>query len=190
MMPIGKSGLLVPVLLVSGCLQKEAPRHEAPAVVTAESAPQRATVQRSTVQRSSAEPAEEVPATVPQLEMLHESTDPNVRREMLYLIADAGEVEDAALIGQSLYDPDSRVRKAAVVALTGIDGQSSADWMLVALGDPDPRIRRTAVEALGEIGGDTARFLLQQSLLDADDSVREAAQQMLAELGLAEPEVR
>ena len=71
------------------------------------------------------------------------------------------------------------------MALTGIGGQSSADWMLVALGDPDPRIRRTAVEALGEIGGDTARFLLQQSLLDADDSVREAAQQMLAE-----PEVR
>ena len=186
MMPIGKSGLLVPVLLVSGCFQEEAPRHEAPAIVTAESA-----AQRATVQRSSAEPAEEeVPATVPQLEMLHESADPDVRREMIYLIADAGEVEDAALIGQSLYDPDSRVRKAAVEALTGIGGQSSADWMLVALGDPDPRIRRTAVEALGEIGGDTAKFLLQQSLLDADDSVREAAQQMLAEPGLAEPEVR
>ena len=47
---------------------------------------------------------------------------------------------------------------AAVEALTGIGGESSADWMLVALGDPDPRIRRTAVEALGEIGGDTARL--------------------------------
>jgi HEAT repeat protein len=185
MMPIGKSGLLIPVLLVLGCFQKEAPRHEAPAVVTAEF-----TAQRATVQRSNAEPAEEVPATVPQLERLHESTDPAVRREILYLIADAGEDEDAALIGQSLYDPDSRVRKAAVVALTGIGGQSSADWMLVALGDPDPRIRRTAVEALGEIGGDTANFLLQQSLLDADDSVREAAEQMLAEPGLPEPEVR
>lgn len=191
MMPIGKSGLLVTVLLVSGCFQKEAPRHEAPAIVTAESAARaESAAGRATVQRSSAGPAEEVPATVPQLEMLQESTDPVVRREMLYLIADAGEVEDAALIGQSLYDPDSRVRKAAVEALTGIGGRSSADWMLVALGDPDPRIRRTAVEALGEIGGDTAKFLLQQSLLDADDNVREAAQQMLAEPGLVEPEVR
>jgi HEAT repeat protein len=142
------------------------------------------------VQRSSAEPAKEVSATVPQLEMLKGSAAPEVRREVLYLIADAGEVEDAALIGQSLYDPDSRVRKAAVEALTGIGGQSAADWMLVALGDPDPRIRRTAVEALGEIGGDTAKFLLQQSLLDVDDSVREAAQQMLSEQGLAELEVR
>ena len=66
-------------------------------------------------------------------------------------------MEDAALVGQALYDPDSRVRESAVEALTGIGGESSADWMLVALGDPDPHIRRTAVEALGEIGGDTAK---------------------------------
>jgi HEAT repeat protein len=185
MTPIGKSGLLVPVVLVSGCFQTESPRHETPAAVPVVSA-----AQRATVKPTSAESDKEAPATVPQLEMLHESTDPDVRRELLYLIADAGEAEDAAVIGQSLYDPDSRVRKAAVEALTGIGGQSSADWMLVALGDPDPRIRRTAVEALGEIGGDTAKSLLQQSLLDADESVREAAQQMLAEPGHGEPEVR
>ena len=183
-MPMRKLALLVQVLLMSGCFQQEAPRHEAPVVARATATPE-PVVQRATVQRSSAEPAEEVPATVGQLEVLHESTDADVRRETLYLIADAGEAEDAALIGQSLYDPDSQVREAAVEALTGIGGESSADWMQVALGDPDPRIRRTAVEALGEIGGDTARYLLQQSLLDADESVREAAQQMLAE-----PEVR
>jgi HEAT repeat protein len=68
-----------------------------------------------------------------------------------------------------------------VEALTGIGGQSSADWMLVALGDPEPGVRRTAVEALGDIGGDTAEFLLRQALFDADAGVREAAEQMLAE---------
>ena len=189
MMPIGKLGLLVSVLLVSGRFQQEAPRHEAQAVATAASASSPTTTDASrphaTVQRWSAESAEELPTTVPPLDVRHESTDADLRRETLYLIADAGEAEDAALIGQSLYDPDSRVRKAAVEALTGIGAESSADWMLVALGDPDARIRRTAVEALGEIGGDTAKLLLQQSLLDADESVREAAQQMLAE-----PEVR
>ena len=109
---------------------------------------------------------------------------------MVYLVADAGEVEDAALVGQALYDPDSRVRESAIEALTGIGGESSADWMLVALGDPDPHIRRTAVEALGEIGGDTAKILLQQSLLDADEGVRDAAEQMLSEPAFVEREPR
>lgn len=182
MKSIGKSQLLISALLVSGCFQEVAPRHETPAAAMAESVAQRAMARRSIDK-----PAEDVPATVPQLEtLLNEASDPAVRREALYLIADAGEVEDAALIGQSLYDPDSGVRTAAVEALTGIGGESSADWMLIALGDPDPLIRQTAVEALGEIGGDTARFLLQQALADVDPGVREAAQQMLAEQTLAQ----
>ena len=74
--------------------------------------------------------------------------------------------------------------------MTGVGGESSADWMSVALGDPDPGIRRMATEALGEIGGDTAKLLLQQSLMDADEGVREAAQQTLAEPGFAGPELR
>ncbi len=186
MKPTGKSKLLISVLLVSGCFQEVAPRHETPAAAMAESVAQSAMARRSIDK-----PAEEVPATVSQLEMLlNEASNPAVRREALYLIADAGESQDAALIGQSLYDPDSKVRMAAVEALTGIGGEGSADWMLIALGDPEPRIRRTAVEALGQIGGDTAELLLQQSLLDADESVREAAQQMLAEPGFAEPQFR
>ena len=96
-MPIGKSGLLVLVLLVSGCFKQEAPRHEAPAVATAANASSPATADASnphvTVQRWSAESAEELPTTVPPLEVLHESTDADVRRETLYLIADAGEVK-------------------------------------------------------------------------------------------------
>ena len=186
MKPIRKSQLLIPVLLVSGCFQAEAPRHDTSAAKAAESA-----VQRVEVQRPIEVPVKEVPASVAQLEtVLEEAADPTVRREALYQIADAGEVQDAALIGQALYDPDRRVRKAAVEALTGIGGESSADWMLVALGDSDPGIRRMATEALGEIGGATAKSLLQQSLMDADDRVREAAQQALAEPGFAEPELR
>ncbi len=186
MKAIRKSRLLIPVLLVSGCFQGEAPRHESLAAATAESA-----APRPLVQRSIDEPAKETPASVTQLEtVLHEAEDPAVRREALYLIADAGDEQDVPVIGQALYDPDSRVREAAVEALTGVGGESSADWMSVALGDPDPGIRRMATEALGEIGGDTAKMLLQQSLMDADAGVREAAQQTLAEPGFAGPELR
>ncbi len=82
---------------------------------------------------------------------------------------------------QSLTDPDSGVRKAAIEALTGIGGEDSANWLSIGLGDPDPRIRQTAVEALGVVGGDSAQFLLQQALGDVDQEVREAAQQILDE---------
>ena len=180
------AAVMASLWLVSGCSQEEAPRHVTPKV-----APAKFVAQRAPTQHPVENPVQDVPATGPQLEtLLKEAPDPKIRREVVYLVADAGEAEDAALVGQALYDPDSRVRESAVEALTGIGGESSADWMLVALGDPDPHIRRTAVEALGEIGGDTAKLLLQQSLLDADESVRESAEQMLAEPRFAERERR
>jgi HEAT repeat protein len=182
----GWVAFLAGLSVVSGCSQEETPRH-----VTLKVAPAKLVAQRVPAQTIVEKPAQEVPATVPQLEeLLYEAPDPEIRREAVYLVADAGEAEDAALVGQALYDPDSRVRESAIEALTGIGGESSADWMLVALGDPDPHIRRTAVEALGEIGGDTAEILLRQSLLDADEGVREAAQQMLDEPKFAEEEIR
>ena len=182
----GCAAVFAGLWLVSGCSQQETPRH-----VTLKVAPAKFEAQRVPAKHPVEKPVQEVPATGPRLEtLLKEAADPKIRREAVYLVADAGEVEDAALVGQALYDPDSRVRKSAIEALTGIGGPTSADWMLVALGDPDPHIRRTAVEALGEIGGDTAKFLLQQSLSDADEGVREAAEQMLAEPGFAERELR
>ncbi|MGH8243324.1 MAG: HEAT repeat domain-containing protein [Steroidobacteraceae bacterium] len=186
MRPIATAELLTATLLVSGCFQEVAPRHEAPADAASVSMDQRAVAPKS-----ADAPAVEATATVPQLaQQAHEDADPEARREALYLIADAGEAEDAAVVGQALYDPDEAVRMAAVEALTGIGGEASADWMLIALGDPEPRIRRTAVEALGEIRGDTSRLLLEQAMLDADQGVREAAQQMLDEPEFAESGIR
>ncbi|HEX9706098.1 MAG TPA: HEAT repeat domain-containing protein [Steroidobacteraceae bacterium] len=160
------AGLVMAMALVSGCFQEEAPRLAAPAPVPA----------------AIIEPQKEDSAGVADLEdAMRADADPEVRREAIYAIADADEPDDAALIGQALYDPDPGVRLAAIEALTGARSASSSDWLSVALGDPDPRIRRTAVEALGEIGGETARFLLQQALGDVDADVSEAARQMLDE---------
>ena len=162
-------GLLIATLLVSGCVQDVAPRHPPQA----------------------APPQDVESPTLARLALqVDENPDPAVRREAIFQVADRGEAEDVAVIGQALYDPDASVRLAAVKALTGVGDESAADWMLVALGDPDPRIRRTAVEALGEIGGGTARMLLQQSLADADEGVRVAARQMLDEPGFAESDFR
>jgi len=170
------AALAMLMVLLSGCFQEESPRQEAPVAVAA----------RPADPHLGTEPAIEMDevdaASVPELAaLLNSSADPEVRREAIYAIADAGETEDAAIIGQSLTDPDSGVRKAAIEALTGIGAASSADWLSLGLGDPDPRIRQATVEALGVIGGDTASFLLQQALSDVDEDVRTAAQQALDE---------
>lgn len=185
MRKVDEAGLIIAVLLASGCFQAEAPRHEAPAAVVARPADPQVGTQPAN------EMHEESAAGVPELAvMLDNSADPEVRREAIYAIADAGQSDDVPIIGQSLTDPDSGVRTAAIEALTGIGDETSADWLSLGLGDPDPRIRQTAVEALGVIGGDTARFLLQQALADVDQDVRAAAQQMLDEPPRAERGVR
>lgn len=162
----GIAALVIATALVSGCFQKEAPRLEAPVAARAASADLH---------------GPQVPHRAESSAPGRDADDPDVRRESVYALADSGHLDDAAIIGQALYDPDGRVRLAAIEALTGIRSEASSDWLSIALGDPDPGIRRTAVEALGEIGGETARFLLQQALGDADAGVREAAQQMLDE---------
>lgn len=185
MKQIGKLELLISVLLVSGCFQEEASRHEAPAAVASTPAVSRAGM------RPVIEVDEDDTASVPELvAMLEDSVDPEVRREAIYAIADGGKTVDAAIIGEALYDPDAIVRLSAIEALAGVRSETSADWLSIALGDPDPLIRQTAVEALGEIGGDTARFLLQQARADVDSRVREAAQQMLDEPAQARGELR
>ncbi|MEX0733031.1 MAG: HEAT repeat domain-containing protein [Steroidobacteraceae bacterium] len=179
------AALAVMMALLSGCFQEEAPRHVAPAALAANPVDTQAGTQPAN------ETNDEEPASVPMLAaVLNDSADPDTRREAIYAIADAGETDDAAIIGHSLTDPDSGIREAAIEALTGIGGQSSADWLSLGLGDPDPRVRQTAVEALGEVGGDTARFLLQQALTDVDEGVREAAKQMIEEQALARDELR
>jgi hypothetical protein len=174
---IGYAALLGGLALASGCFQEEAPRRVAPATV----ATQAAAAPAAAPMRSPTKMNEAEPAVSELAESIRQAEDPATRREAVYAVADVGEADAAAVVGEALTDPDAEVRMAAIEAMTGFEGTASADWLSTGLGDPDPRVRRTAVEALGQIDGATARPLLQQALGDVDPGVREAAQQMLAE---------
>lgn len=182
----GLAALVVGIVLASGCFQEEAPRREAPAVASSRFVERMPASERTT----SATREDSAPASAPLAETIRHAEDPAARREALYAMADAGQADASAVVGEALTDPDAEVRMAAVEALTGFGGTASADWLAIALGDPDARVRRTAVEALGEIGGDSARMLLQQALGDTDREVREAAAEMLSEPEFALGEVR
>ena len=181
----GSAALLSAMMLASGCFQEETPRRDS----HLRAANTTSQTQHETAAALAREPDEKpyVPALA---ESLRHEADPDERRETIYSIADAAAADGAAIIGQSLTDPDPLVRRAAIEAMTGIQDPTAADWLSIGIGDPDPRVRQSAVEALGVVGGGSARFLLEQALLDAEPTVREAAEQMLAEPALAAREVR
>ena len=169
-------------ILVSGCVQGDAPRAGTPATGGLEAQPSSRAARVGTTPKPV--PVRETDASPPApviAETLRKAPDPEQRREAVYALADVGADNAAATIGEALYDPDARVREAAVEAMTGLEDGTAADWLSLGLGDPEPRVRRAAVEALGQIGGDNARFLLEQALGDVDAGVREAAAQTLSE---------
>ncbi len=140
------AALAVATAHLPGCFQEEASRQGAPVEVADMTAVSRAGKQRS------AEIAEvDDTAAVPELAtMLSDSADPNVRRETIYTIADQGEAEDAAIIGQALYDSDSAVRLAAIEALTGIGGDTPSFLLEQALVDVNQGVREAAQDMLEE----------------------------------------
>ncbi|MGH8250197.1 MAG: HEAT repeat domain-containing protein [Steroidobacteraceae bacterium] len=173
----GNTGLIVVLLMVSGCFQSEAPRPVSqPASVAEGNAPQ-----------APAQPApdpdeqEASPALVDLAAVLRDDAHPASRHEAVYGLADAGVEADAGFVGQALADPDPEVRRAAIEALTGFEPAASVSYLALALNDTDPRVRQDAVEALGNVGTAEARQVLQQGAIDMDPKVRAAAEQMLDE---------
>jgi HEAT repeat protein len=191
------ASVVAALALASGCSQEEPPHEHA--TVSREQLP-RAEAPVSPGLSANLPPAPDAARDAPAAaahtgaaalaETLRDHEDPMARREAIYSLADDGDANDAAVIGQALTDRDPMVRAAAIEALTGIRDETAADWLSVGLGDPDPRVRRSAAEALGQIGGEAARFLLQQALVDVDPGVRTAARQMLEEPAFAGPGAR
>lgn len=113
--------------------------------------------------------------------IVRDGTDPALRREAVYVIADIGSEADAATIAGALQDPDEGVRLAAVDVLSTMYGETPAAMLAGALNDGSPKVRLRAVEAFGDIGGPTASLALQQALTDPDARIRNAAAELLDE---------
>jgi len=175
MRPAAVGWLAIGALLAAGCSRWEAPPPRAASKPRAEAA---AVVQSPLP----AVAATDEPADVVQLAaLMREEEDPDVRREAVFDLADAGTETDTALVGQALADPDPGVRRAAVEALNDDDSDEAVSYLALSLNDADPRVRLDATEALGDIGTPEARAALQQAALDVDPQVRAAAVEMLAE---------
>ena len=61
----------------------------------------------------------------------------------------------------SLYDPDERVRVAAITALADIDNDEATIALSDLLQDDDASIRSEVIHALADIGGNIADQYLQ-----------------------------
>jgi HEAT repeat protein len=169
--------LIAAVLSLAGCFQAQAPPPATP--------PPPGTAARDAddpvlqVMRLGEKPGEATMSTLTTI--VRSDTDPAVRQEAVYVMADIGSEADAATIAEALRDPDEGVRIAAVEVLSTMDGETPKALLAGALQDSSPQVRLRAVDAFGDIDGPAATLALQQALADPDAGIREAAAELIEE---------
>ena len=113
-----------------------------------------------------------------------------VREEAVYGLSELDDVAAIDYLKNSLYDPNLRVRVAAIAAFAAL-AESGNDAATIALSDllqdEDASIRSEVIHALADIGGNVANHYLQQALADASEINRETASGYLAESAGANP---
>jgi HEAT repeat protein len=117
--------------------------------------------------------------------------DPRVREEAVRVLGTHGDRALGELL-RALFDPDRRVRKAAVEALTDVGGARALEVLAAAVHDADARLRENVAYAAGRIGGRGAAPVVELLLADPVEAVREAARAVLGDLstraGRSEPD--
>lgn len=109
----------------------------------------------------------------------------NTREEAIY---EFGESDGPAAIESlklSLYDPEERVRSAAIAMLAATEEDEAAVVLSDLLHDSDESIRIETIDALADIGSGVAGQYLQQALADPNELNRETAADYLAEFAAA-----
>jgi HEAT repeat protein len=112
-------------------------------------------------------------------------TDSHVRAAAAYALGAFREESAAPALRKALHDPDARVRRGAVRALSQL-GQplsAAANDLTDLLQDPDALVRRDAAAALGAAGSRAAvRPLVKLAKGEGDGVVRRSALRSLVEL--------
>jgi len=117
------------------------------------------------------------------LRAMADSPEPEWRAAAAAALHDAGASEDTVAM---LSDPDPRVRRAAVSALSTDPHSGAAQALVRALGDPDPNVRAEAGEGLVRMGA-PARDPLVEALARPD--LEAEAIHVLDRLGGVDPSI-
>ena len=87
-------------------------------------------------------------------------------------------------LGVLVGDPDPEVRRAAIIAVSGLRDLRGLGYAIAALGDKDRRVRRGAARALGKMGGVAATESLASALAEEQEpGVRDAIREALTTIG-------
>ncbi|MFA4859429.1 HEAT repeat domain-containing protein [Methanoregula sp.] len=116
------------------------------------------------------------------IQRLLDSTDPNIRQYVAYLLGKAKNPRAIPPLIAALGDFDKSVREQATLALSAI-GQAAIAPLSAAMKEPKWETRYRAAEALGRIADEKAVKPLIQGLNDNRDHVRYMAAKGLRELG-------
>ena len=128
------------------------------------------------------------PAAVPVLIKAASSSDESLRTQANQALASMEQrpAEAAPAIRKQLHNPEPAVRRAAVLALRRLGGESAVlDELQASLKDDNPGVRQAAAHVLGEIGAPAEAAIpsLIGALRDEQVSVARAATAALALVG-------
>jgi len=107
----------------------------------------------------------------------------NLRLAALRGLTNLAHVDDPAPVRELLHSPDSRLRRAAILALGELGDKAAIPTLLtIAQEDDSPLVRPAAVEALGSMGESALAHQLLPLARDANAYVRAALAPTLATL--------
>ena len=121
---------------------------------------------------------------IPPLMLYHD--DPEVRREVLRILAKEKRHDATPMVERLLMDPDPVVRVAAARGLVALAPNEIHDLMSERLHDPDPRMRAAALSFLVRLEQanlrDDALSILGEMIADGDPLVRTEGARALADI--------
>lgn len=109
----------------------------------------------------------------------------SVRLAIARVLGSVGTGDHASVMALLAQDPSPTVRRAAVGALAGLQGEARREALRLALADEAASVRIAAATALGDTGEEHALGDLERLLADEDAEVRSAAVRAIGELAQA-----
>jgi HEAT repeat protein len=130
---------------------------------------------------------EEARAILPELRILLQAPEEDIRLGALTLLGELGRNAEEAvpLIIETLKDPAADIRRSAAMALLpmGTTARQAIPALLTALGDPESRVRMSAVSTLGQMKDTAVVPAIAACLKDENEFVRRHVARTLRDMG-------
>lgn len=122
-------------------------------------------------------------ASLQRLEQFYQTGSPEVRLQVVRILARRQEAKVLTLLIRGCQDEDARVRRLATNALGNFPSEETVNTLLEQIKDFDKVVRLKAIESLGKIGDRSVAPALTDALTDPSVTIRRNVAELLGTMG-------